>query len=563
MSNDNAKVALLGNYAMQFLERSVRKTARSQGMPVEWYAADYDTADMELLDLQSGLFDFQPSFILWHESTLALRDLFYAEGEGDREGFADRYIERLRGHLSRLGDRLPACKVLFPNHAATFEDNVFGHYGNRLPVSWHYQVGKVNHLLNELASECENLILIHARPEGRFDSVTDYSLVVNADLHYSLPYLDWLAETALRIIRTQQGHFLKCVILDLDNTLWGGIIGDDGLEGIQIGALGIGKAFTRLQKWLKELSRRGIILAVCSKNDEEIAKEAFLKHDEMVLRLDDISVFVANWESKADNIARIRQILNIGYDSMVFLDDNPAEREIVRQHLPLVVVPELPEDPALYLPHLVSLNLFETASHSKSDADRTRQYQEESKRQLLAQAVTNMDDFLESLQMKGRVSTFEEQDVERISQLTLRSNQFNLRTVRYGVPEIRRIMQDPSYETFSVHLSDRFGNYGLISLAIAQIRDDGQAVIDTWIMSCRVLKRTVEQMLLNHVVKRLRGRGVKRLTGEYLATEKNRLVKDLLPNLGFSRTGPDAYALDFDDNSILPTKINSGEQDDQ
>ena len=563
MSKGNAKVALLGNYAMQFLERSIRRNARSQDIDMECYAADYGTTDFEILDPESGLYAFHPGFILWHESTLALRDLFYAEVEEDRQGFADRYIERLRGHLSRLGERLPASKVIFPNHAATFEDNVFGHFGNRLPTSWQYQVTKLNHLLNELASERENLILVHARPEGRFDTVTDYSLVVNADLHYSLPYLDWLAETALRIIRSQQGHFIKCVILDLDNTLWGGIIGDDGLEGIQIGALGIGKAFTRLQKWLKELSKRGIILAVCSKNDEETAKAVFVNHEEMVLRLDDISVFVANWESKADNIARIRQILNIGYDSMVFLDDNPAEREIVRQHLPMVVVPELPEDPALYLPHLVSLNLFETASHSKSDADRTRQYQEESKRQLLAQAVTNMDDFLESLQMKGRVSTFEEQDVERISQLTLRSNQFNLRTVRYGVPEIRRIMQDPSYETFSVHLSDRFGNYGLISLVIAKIQDDGQAVIDTWIMSCRVLKRTVEQMLLNHVVKRLMGRGVSKLYGEYLPTEKNRLVKDLLPNLGFIRTGQDTYALDMDADSRLPNKINTGEQDDQ
>jgi len=555
MSKANGKLGILGNYAMQFVEKSLRKAAKSEGVPVETYTADYDTIDMELLDTQSGLYTFQPGFILWHESTLSLRDLFYAGGEEGRDGFADRYIDRLRAHLTRLAAELPACKVVFPNHAVTFEDNVFGNYGNRLPVSWQYQVGKINHLLNDLAAGCENLILIHSRPEGRFESVTDYPLVVNADLHYSLPYLDWLAESTLRIVRTQQGSFMKCVILDLDNTLWGGIIGDDGIEGIQIGALGIGKAFTRFQKWLKELGRRGIILAVCSKNDEEVAKDVFLRHEEMVLRLEDISVFVANWESKADNIARIQQILNIGFDSMVFLDDNPAEREIVRRHLPKVVVPELPEDPALYLPHLISLNLFETASHSKTDADRTRQYQEESRRQQLAQAVTNMDEFLESLQMKARVSSFEEQDVERISQLTLRSNQFNLRTVRYGVPEIRRIMQDPSYETFSVQLSDKFGHYGLISLVIVKILDDGQAAIDTWIMSCRVLKRTVEPLLLNHVVERLRDRGVSSLKGEYLPTEKNRLVKDLLPRLGFTGTGSDAYAIETAGYIDLPTKI--------
>jgi FkbH-like protein len=248
---------------------------------------------------------------------------------------------------------------------------------------------------------------------------------------------------------------------------------------------------------------------------------------------------------------------------MVFLDDNPAEREIVRQHLPQVVVPELPEDPALYLPHLISLNLFETASHSKTDADRTRQYQEESKRQQLAQAVTNMDEFLESLQMQGEVSSFEDRDVERISQLTLRSNQFNLRTIRYGVPEIRRIMQDPAYETFSVQLADRFGNYGLISLVIVKLQEDGQAVIDTWIMSCRVLKRTVEAMLLNHIVDRLRARGVVSLSGEYIPTEKNRLVKDLLPQLGFTGMGAGTYSLDLMEYRRLPAKIRTGEQDDQ
>jgi FkbH-like protein len=563
MSTGNGRLAILGNYAMQFIERSIRRQARAQGLPLETYTADYDTTDMELLDTRSGLYAFQPGFILWHESTLAVRDLFYAGGEDGREDFADRYVDRLRGHLARIGAELPGCKVVFPNHAVTFEDNVFGHYGNRLPVSWQYQVGKINHLLNELASGCENLILVHARPEGRFESVTDYSLVVNADLHFTLPYLDWLAEAVIGIVRSQQGRFMKCVVLDLDNTLWGGIIGDDGLEGIQIGALGIGKAFTRLQKWLRELARRGIILAVCSKNDEEVAKEVFLQHEEMVLRLDDISVFVANWESKADNIARIQKILNIGFDSMVFLDDNPAEREIVRQHLPQVVVPELPEDPALYLPHLISLNLFETASHSKTDADRTRQYQEESKRQQLAQAVTNMDEFLESLQMQGEVSSFEDRDVERISQLTLRSNQFNLRTIRYGVPEIRRIMQDPAYETFSVQLADRFGNYGLISLVIVKLQEDGQAVIDTWIMSCRVLKRTVEAMLLNHIVDRLRARGVVSLSGEYIPTEKNRLVKDLLPQLGFTGMGAGTYSLDLMEYRRLPAKIRTGEQDDQ
>jgi len=256
-------------------------------------------------------------------------------------------------------------------------------------------------------------------------------------------------------------------------------------------------------------------------------------------------------------------VLNIGYDAMVFLDDNPAERDIVRRHLPDVIVPELPDDPALYLPHLIGLNLFETAGVSRTDLDRTRQYQEEGRRQQLAQSVTNMDEFLVSLGMKARITPFREEDVERISQLTLRSNQFNLRTRRYGVPDIRRILQDPSIETFSVSLRDTFGDYGLISLVIVELSDDGEASIDTWIMSCRVLKRTVEELLMNHLVERLSARGVTRLSGEYIPTGKNRLVEDLLPRLGFQSDGENRYTLPMTDFIPLQTQIETLGKDDQ
>lgn len=550
-----SKIAILGTYAMQFMERSVRNAAKLQGLTLDIYAADYNTTDFEILDRNSGLYEFKPDFILWHESTLALRDQFYSCEELERADFAEKYIARLRDHLNTLRRDIPQCIILFPDHSASFEDNVFGNYGNKLPRSWQFQVSKINYLLHELTSTVDNMILIHSRTEGWVDKVTDYALVVNADLHYTLPYIEWLSGTVVKIIESQQGRFIKCIILDLDNTLWGGVIGDDGIEGIQIGSLGIGKAFTRLQKWLKELSRRGIILAVCSKNDEDIAKNAFLNHAEMILALDDISIFIANWDSKSDNISKIQQILNIGFDSMVFLDDNPAEREIVRMHLPHVKVPELPEDPALYLPFLIEQNLFETPTFSHTDADRTRKYKEESDRQQLAQTITNMDEFLLTLQMRARVSPFDENDIERISQLTLRSNQFNLRTIRYSVPEVKEIMQHPAYETFSIDLTDKFGHYGLISLVIVKILDDETAFIDTWIMSCRVLKRTVEHLLMNQIVDRLLGRGVKTIRGDYIPTEKNKLVKNLLPQLGFSVIGDDQYQLETDSYNFLPTKI--------
>jgi FkbH-like protein len=338
------------------------------------------------------------------------------------------------------------------------------------------------------------------------------------------------------IIKTIQGKIKKCLILDLDNTLWGGIIGDDGLENIQIGNLGIGETFTKWQHWIKQLQERGIILAVCSKNDERIAMEPFEKHNDMVLRLADIAVFVANWDNKADNVRHIQSVLNIGFDSMVFVDDNPAERKMVRDNLPEVTVPELPEDPAEYLSFLQQLNLFETASITEEDGDRTRQYQEESKRVSKKKSFVNEDEFLQSLDMIGKCGPFSKMDVPRIAQLTQRSNQFNLRTIRYTDEDISRIASSSGYETISFKLSDTFGDYGLVSIIILEKRKD-EMFIDTWIMSCRVLKRGLEQMVINEIVSLAKKNGLNKISAEYIPTSKNGMVKEHYTGLGFKSTG--------------------------
>ena len=257
----------------------------------------------------------------------------------------------------------------------------------------------------------------------------------------------------------------------MDNTIWGGVIGDDGMENIQIGELGMGHAFDRLQRWAKELKHRGIILAVCSKNEDDTAKRPFREHPDMTLRLEDIAVFVANWNNKADNIKHIQSTLNIGFDSMVFLDDSAFERNLVREHLPAVTVPELPEDPALYVPYLCALNLFEMASFSEEDRQRTRQYQEEAARNDFQTSFTSIDDYLSSLAMVSDVKAFDDFSLPRVAELTQRSNQFNLRTVRYTEADIDRLRKSNDCITMSFHLEDKFGDHGLIGLVILKKLD--------------------------------------------------------------------------------------------
>jgi FkbH-like protein len=253
----------------------------------------------------------------------------------------------------------------------------------------------------------------------------------------------------------------------------------------------------------------------------------------MVLKLDDIAVFVANWNNKADNIRYIQSVLNIGFDSLVFLDDNPVERSIVRENLPEVVVPELPEDPAFYLDYLLELNLFETASYAESDEQRTKQYQEEASRTIAKQNFTNEEDFLKSLEMYSEISNFNKFNTPRVAQLSQRSNQFNLRTVRYTEDMIEKLIRSDNHICYSFNLVDKFGDNGLISMIILEKQEDS-LFIDTWLMSCRVLKRCMESFTLNKIVDEAKKVNVKKIVGEYISTSKNEMVKDHYLSLGFT-----------------------------
>ena len=360
----------------------------------------------------------------------------------------------------------------------------------------------------------------------------------------AVPAIPVLSYQTARIIRSIYGKNKKGLVLDLDNTLWGGVIGDDGIDGIQLGELGDGPAFAALQHWLLELKRRGILLAVCSKNNDDTAREPFEKHPEMVLRLDDFAAFVANWENKAQNIQQIQKTLNIGMDSFVFLDDNPFERNLVREMLPDVTVPELPEDPAEVPAYLESLHLFEAVSFSEEDAARTAQYQAEASRTAAQAKFQSYDEYLKALDMKGEILPFDSFHFPRIAQLTQRSNQFNLRTQRYSESDVAAMAHDPDYFTRYMTLADRFGEHGLISVVICKKIADDTLFIDTWLMSCRVLRRGVEECLFDAIVKMTADAGFRYLRAEYLPTAKNKMVEHFYETMGMQPEGGGTYILD-------------------
>jgi FkbH-like protein len=343
-----------------------------------------------------------------------------------------------------------------------------------------------------------------------------------------------IAREVAALVRSLHKPSKKVLALDLDNTLWGGVIGDDGMAGIEIGGTHArGEAFKQFQIAIASLAKRGVVLAVCSKNDYKNAAEPFEKHPEMVLRLKDIASFQANWEPKSENLRRIAEELNLGLDSIVFVDDNPAEVEIVNQFVPEIETILLGPDPAEYAAQLLNSRFFEPRSVTADDLKRGEQYQQQAARTQAMSSGTDMEAYLASLEMHSLISEFTTVDVPRISQLINKSNQFNVTTRRRTEAEVEALSTDKSRYAFSVRLADKFGDNGLISVVIVAV-EDKTAVVDTWLMSCRVLKRQMEDEVVNEMVRLAKLRGCTAILGHYLPTEKNGMVRDLFPRMGFT-----------------------------
>ena len=544
------RMALVGDTATQFLATALRGEAISRGYDLNLFEAEYNQVERQFLDPTSELYSFDAQYIVLFQSTHKLGEYHSQLSETEQIQLADNRLAFIASVCDN--PQLDGKKIICMNYPE-IGDTVFGSYANQVESSLTWQVRKLNYGLMQLARDHANLFvcdLVGLQNKIGRDRMFASNVYVSTEMVLSVDALPYVASRTIDIVSALRGQFKKCLILDLDNTVWGGVIGDDGLEGIQLGhGLGIGKAFTEFQMWVKKLKQRGIIICVASKNDEKTAKEPFEKHPDMVLKLDDIAVFMANWETKVDNIRAIQQVLNIGFDSMVFLDDNPFERNIVRENIPGITVPELPEDPGEYLEFLYGENLFETVSYSGLDKDRTKQYQVEAQRVSLQKTFANEADFLKSLNMVSEVSGFTKFNTPRVAQLSQRSNQFNLRTIRYTEADIKMMASDEDTIDLSFTLEDKFGDNGLIAVVIMKRQDVETLFVDTWFMSCRVLKRGMENFTLNTMVECAKEKGYKRIVGEYLPTPKNKMVEQHYPNLGFVKIDgvPTAqYVLDVD-----------------
>jgi FkbH-like protein len=525
------RLAVLGDCSTQLLCSALKGTAYDEGINLNIFEADYDQLPAQLSDDKSELHSFKPKAVLIFLCVEKLYESFHGLSQEEKTDFANSVIKRIESFWAQ------ADAIVLQTLFIEADDRVFGSFSAKLPFSFIYQVKKLNMLIMEGSQKQAGVFIIDINRIAAslgYEKARDFRLYYHAKLPLAPNALPYAAKEIIDVIKAVDGRLIKCVVCDLDNTLWGGVIGDDGLEGIELGELGDGAAFTALQRWLKELKDRGILLCVCSKNEEAAAKEPFLKHPDMVLRLEDISVFIANWQDKAANIRLVQKTLDIGMDSLVFLDDNPFEREAVKSLIPEICVPSLPEDPADYLPYLQSLNLFETASFSEEDSKRTEQYRAEFGRVRQQEQFSSYEDYLKSLDMWAEAQPFSSFWFPRIAQLTQRSNQFNLRTVRCSEAEIAALAQDERFVTLYFTLKDKFGDYGLISVVVME-RQAETLFINQWLMSCRVLKRGMEEFISDKLIRTAAELGYNTVTGEYVPTKKNAMVAGLYGRLGFTQ----------------------------
>ncbi len=527
------KVAVLAGSTVDHLADVLRFWLAVSGFAAEIYLAPYDTAAQTVLDPASGLYAFAPQ-VVWLFSTH--RDAGVAVEPGTSAAEVEAAVEAAVAERTALwqvlAERLDA--LVLQNNADIPADDPFGNLAGAAPWGMRTALRLYNARLAAAASAGATVFdLDHVAGLWGRARWTDPRYWHHSKHAFAPDATGVVAAAASRLLAGAMGLARKCLVLDLDNTLWGGVIGDDGVAGIALGTGADGEAFVAFQRHVKALKERGVILAVVSKNEEAAARAPFESHPDMVLRLDDIAVFRANWTNKAENIQDVAETLSIGLDSLVFVDDNPAERDLVRRALPMVEVIELPEDPAYFVEALARAGYFEAAAFSTEDRRRARYYADNAKRVELKRAAVDMDGYLDGLEMVATVGGVDDFHLPRIAQLINKSNQFHLTGTRLTEREVERLANADDSEVFHVRLADRFGDNGLIAVLI--LRRDGEDLhVDTWVMSCRVLGRTVEEFIANQILVRARRRGCRSVVGRYVTSPKNALVAGLYDRLGFA-----------------------------
>ena len=540
--NSELRIAILASFNLDLLSRYLGPRLEAAEFAPSFYTPGYAQYPQEILQEDSGFYRFDPNITLlvldaanwfaqWHQDPLACR----VSQAREIAEIALRELEDLLTQIeTRLSQNVTLLHTVFWPPRTSLRLLEANSEWSLKALTDHFNIGLVSLAGNHSRRW---VVDVEARVmELGYRHWADDRLWSLGRMRWSRQALDMMAQHYVSILKALYRPRKKCLVLDLDNTLWGGVLGEDGPGGIQLGTDGIGLAFREFQQEILNLYKQGVLLAINSKNNEHDAMEIIASHPGMVLRPEHFAAIQINWSDKANNMRVIAESLNIGLESLVFADDNPAERQLIRTLLPEVTVLELLADPADYKRVLLECDGFDTLKLSEEDRRRGELYAQQHQREALRATASNLEDFYQSLQQVVTIRKGDKLTIPRIAQLTHKTNQFNLTTRRYTETDIESFCNSPDHRVYTLQVKDRFGDNGIVGVATLVGEDAGRTWrLDTFLMSCRVIGRTVETAFLGYIVNEALRAGVRRLVGEFIPTRKNTPAKDFLPSHGFRR----------------------------
>ena len=533
------RVAFLASSTINGFEETMRVKCSQKGIECITYVAEYNQYNQEILNQDSELYQFKPDI------TFLILDTRHILGEYFFSWYSVPYDDRPKIIDTKISEIENICNTFTKNFTSKLVITSL-----QIPNYSPYGINEESTLrsLKEVVYAINNKLLQWSKSGDIFTydfnqfvrkfgekNVFNYKQFFSGDIKISTEYIPKFINELMGYTYAVTGTTKKCIVLDLDNTLWGGIVGEDGFDNIKLGDNPVGRSFVEFQKRLLALNQRGIILAVNSKNNFNDAIEVIQKHPNMILREDNFACVKINWDDKAVNLQKISEELNIGLDSMVFFDDDPINQEYVKESLPEVLVVNLPKDSSQYSQIIMELKEFDVLKITKEDTKRGEMYLGQKKRKELEGKVGNFNEFLKQMNIVVNVKKADSFSIPRISQLTLKTNQFNLTTKRYQEEEIRKFLSSDNNIVECVQVSDKFGDNGITGTYIVEKKNDEEWIIDTFLLSCRIMGRGVEEIMMNQIIEKAKLSGIKRLKGEFIPTAKNKPAENFYEKLGFRK----------------------------
>ena len=533
------KVAILSSFTLNGLNEVLHVKCSEIGIPYQSYIAGYNQYNQELLDSESELYQFSPDVtFLIIDIRKFLGESFYFPYKisvDERKILVKQKIDEIENLVQNF-EKNSSSKLIITNfNIPYYSPN--GIIETKSEFGFHEMIEEINKALRNLS---KNHNSTYINDFNQFVSkygeknIFDYRQFHVGDIQISFNFIPTFANELLGYIKPLSGKNKKCIILDLDNTLWGGVIGEDGFDGIELGHTSNGNAFVEFQKELLSLWNQGIILAVNSKNNFDDAMKVIREHPEMILREENFASIQINWNDKAQNIKQISDEINIGLNSFIFFDDDKINQERIHQEFPEILTIDLPKDPSQYAPILKDLNDFNVLQRTQEDAKRGEMYTQQKERKKLENSVSDLNEFLKQLDITVKIKKSNKFLIPRISQLTLKTNQFNLTTKRYQEEDIENLSNNTNYEVGCAQVIDKFGDNGITGAFIVK-KNEKVWFIDTFLLSCRIMGRGVENAILSEILKQAKNNDIDEIKAEFIPTEKNQPAENFLANYGFKK----------------------------